>query len=95
MKLFFAAPESFLPSALTAFGSHASRLFQEAVERGASQGLAILVNRFGCARFLRHCRAERQGRNHSSNKNQIADPSAAQRVGRCSMTSSEALETVS
>jgi hypothetical protein len=37
-------------------------LFQEAVERGASQGLAILVNRFGCARFLRHCRAERQGR---------------------------------
>ena len=43
-------------------------LFQEAVERGASQGLAILVNRFGCARFLRHCRAERQGRNHSSKK---------------------------
>jgi hypothetical protein len=26
MKLFFAAPESFLPSALTAFGLHASRL---------------------------------------------------------------------
>jgi hypothetical protein len=26
MKLFLAAPESFLPSALTAFGSHASRL---------------------------------------------------------------------
>jgi hypothetical protein len=26
MKLFFAAPESFLPSALTAFSSHASRL---------------------------------------------------------------------
>jgi hypothetical protein len=26
MKLFLAAPESFLPSALTAFGKHASRL---------------------------------------------------------------------
>jgi hypothetical protein len=26
MKLFLAAPESFLPSALTAFGAHASRL---------------------------------------------------------------------
>src|SRR5262249_6300119 len=41
-------------------------LFQEAVERGASEGLAILVNRFACACFLRHCRDEPQGRNHSS-----------------------------
>jgi hypothetical protein len=33
--------------------------FQEAVERSASQRLAVLINPFACARFLRHCRADR------------------------------------
>jgi hypothetical protein len=42
---------------------------EEAVERSASQRLAVLANRFACARFLRHCRAHRQGHNHSSDEN--------------------------
>src|SRR5262249_6995373 len=45
--------------------------FQEAVERGAGQWLAILVDCFACARFLRDCRADRQGRNHGSEDNSL------------------------
>src|SRR5262249_11958710 len=45
--------------------------FQEAVESGAGQWLAILVDCFACARFLRHCRADRQGRNHGSEDNSL------------------------
>src|SRR5262245_2647469 len=45
--------------------------FQEAVESGASQWLAILVDCFACAGFLRHCRADRQGRNHGSEDNSL------------------------
>src|SRR5262245_40975133 len=40
--------------------------FQEAVERSADQRLAILADRFACAGFLRHGRADRQGRNQGS-----------------------------
>ena len=44
MKLFFAAPESFLPSALTAFGSHASRLhfFRKLLSAAPARGLPFL-----------------------------------------------------
>src|SRR5262249_31056069 len=45
--------------------------FQEAVESGAGQWLAILVDCFARARFLRHCRADRQGRNHGSEDNSL------------------------
>src|SRR5262249_2692540 len=45
--------------------------FEEAVGRRASQGLAILATRFACARFLRHYRADRQGRNHCSEENSL------------------------
>jgi hypothetical protein len=56
-----------LPSAVTAFGKHVSRLnfLRKAVERSASQRLAVLINRFASC-FLRHCRADYQGRNDSS-----------------------------
>src|SRR5215831_10249741 len=43
--------------------------FQEAVESSAGQRLAILADRFACAGFLRHSRADRQGRNHGSEDN--------------------------
>src|SRR5262249_965869 len=44
MKLFLAAPESFLPSALTAFGSHASRLhfFRKLLSAAPARGLPFL-----------------------------------------------------
>jgi hypothetical protein len=44
MKLFFAAPESFLPSELTAFGSHASRLhfFKKLLSAAPASGLPFL-----------------------------------------------------
>src|SRR5215813_1338932 len=45
--------------------------FQEAVESSAGQRLAILADRFACARFLRHGRADRQGRNHGSEDNSL------------------------
>src|SRR5215475_3253225 len=45
--------------------------FQEAVERSAGQRLAILADRFAGARFLRHGRADRQGRNHGSEDNSL------------------------
>src|SRR5215831_3451814 len=45
--------------------------FQKAVESGAGQWLAILVDCFACARFLRHCRADRQGRNDGSEDNSL------------------------
>src|SRR5262245_3357642 len=45
--------------------------FQEAVESSASQWLAILVDRFAGAGFLRHGRADRQGRNHGSEDNSL------------------------
>src|SRR5262249_54747778 len=43
--------------------------FQEAVESSARQRLAILADRFACAGFLRHGRADRQGRNDGSEDN--------------------------
>jgi hypothetical protein len=43
--------------------------FEEAVERGTSQLLAVLANGFACARFLRNCRADRQGRNYDGEEN--------------------------
>src|SRR5262249_72408 len=44
MKLFLAAPESFLPSALTAFGAHASRLhfFRKLLRAAPASGLPFL-----------------------------------------------------
>jgi hypothetical protein len=44
MKLFLAAPESFLPSELTAFGSHASRLhfFRKLLSAAPASGLPFL-----------------------------------------------------
>src|SRR6516225_6403221 len=45
--------------------------FQEAVERSAGQRLAILADRFACARFLRHGRADRQGRDDGSEDNSL------------------------
>src|SRR5215475_15054710 len=45
--------------------------FQEAVESSAGQRLAILADRFACARFLRHGRADRQGRNDGSEDNSL------------------------
>src|SRR5262245_38024228 len=44
MKLFLAAPESFLPSALTAFGSHACRLhfFRKLLSAAPASGLPFL-----------------------------------------------------
>src|SRR5262249_9915962 len=45
--------------------------FHEAVERGAGQWLAILVDCFACARFLRHGRADRQGRDDGSEDNSL------------------------
>ena len=71
MKLFLAAPESFLPSALTAFGSHASRLhfFRKLLRAAPAKGLPFLS--IACARFLRQCRADRQGPNHGSEDNSL------------------------
>ena len=43
--------------------------FEEAGERGPSQWLTVLANRFACARFLSNCRANRQGRNYDSEEN--------------------------
>ena len=43
--------------------------FEEAVERGTCQWLAVLANGFACARFLRNCRADRQDRNYDSEEN--------------------------
>src|SRR5215831_1891170 len=45
--------------------------FQEAVESGAGQWLAILVDCFAGARFLRHCRADRQGSDDGSEDNSL------------------------
>src|SRR5262249_52574925 len=45
--------------------------FQEAVERSAGQWLAILVDCFACAGFLRHGRADRQGGNDGSEDNPL------------------------
>src|SRR6516225_10247986 len=44
MKLFLAAPESFLPSELTAFGAHASRLhfFRKLLRAAPASGLPFL-----------------------------------------------------
>jgi hypothetical protein len=44
MKLFLAAPESFLPSALTAFGKHASRLhfLRKLLSAAPASGLPFL-----------------------------------------------------
>src|SRR5215472_6310031 len=44
MKLFLAAPESFLPSELTAFGAHASRLhfFRKLLSAAPTSGLPFL-----------------------------------------------------
>src|SRR5262245_23404346 len=44
MKLFLAAPESFLPSELTAFGAHASRLhfFRKLLSAAPASGLPFL-----------------------------------------------------
>src|SRR5215831_7611230 len=44
MKLFLAAPESFLPSALTALGAHASRLhfFRKLLRAAPASGLPFL-----------------------------------------------------
>jgi hypothetical protein len=44
MKLFLAAPESFLPSALTAFGAHACRLhfFKKLFSAAPARGLPFL-----------------------------------------------------
>src|SRR5262249_8125375 len=44
MKLFLAAPESFLPSELTAFGAHASRLhfFRKLLSAAPASGLPLL-----------------------------------------------------
>jgi len=44
MKLFLAAPESFLPSELTAFGSHVSRLhfFRKLLSAAPARGLPFL-----------------------------------------------------
>src|SRR5262249_37735449 len=44
MKLFFAAPESFLPSELTAFGAHASRLhfLRKLLSAAPARGLPFL-----------------------------------------------------
>src|ERR1700738_739213 len=72
MKLFLAAPESFLPSALTALGKHASRLhfLRKLLSAAPASGLPFfLVDCFACARFVRHRRADRQGRNHDSEEN--------------------------
>jgi hypothetical protein len=45
MKLFLAAPESFLPSALTAFGKHASRLhfLRKLLSAAPVSGLPVLL----------------------------------------------------
>src|SRR6516162_359841 len=45
--------------------------FQEAVERSAGQRLAILADRFACAGFLRHGRADRQGRDDGTGDNPL------------------------
>src|SRR5262249_25387453 len=45
--------------------------FQEAVESSAGQWLAILVDCFAGARFLRHCRADRQGSDDGSEDNSL------------------------
>jgi hypothetical protein len=71
MKLFLAAPESFLPSALTAFGAHASRLhfFRKLLSAAPASGLPLLPTA-----LLAHVScaiADRQGRNHGSEENSL------------------------
>jgi hypothetical protein len=71
MKLFLAAPESFLPPALTAFGAHASRLhfFRKLLSAAPASGLPLLPTA-----LLAHVScaiADRQGRNHGSEENSL------------------------
>jgi hypothetical protein len=71
MKLFLAAPESFLPSTLTAFGPHACRLhfFRKLLSAAPASGLPFLSTALLAHVFLRHYRADRQRCNHGSEEN--------------------------
>ena len=56
MKLSLAEPESFLPSALTAFGKHASRLhfLRKLLSAAPANGLPFLPTALLAKRFLRN-----------------------------------------